>query len=198
MSVLPRQPSPRRVTSIVVSPAPSSRSNCSTAWSSKAGRGGGVLLNESREPHFRNILPGFRLLNAASIPGLLRMIYQPSRIKEPEQKCCEDKGQGSSDAGSLAGEESKQLAELEPGKENVKNLLDNRKIDSEDSREVNLLKMLHKADCTDNRSTWCEMEKSLDKMAKNTSDGTEKCNWKLGADVGVKLLESDGGTANLE
>nr|GMD09677.1 hypothetical protein Iba_chr06dCG10440 [Ipomoea batatas] len=71
-------------------------------------------------------------------------------------------------------------------------------IDSEDSREVNLLKMLHKADCTDNRSTWCEMEKSLDKMAKNTSDGTEKCNWKLGADVGVKLLESDGGTANLE
>nr|GLL31438.1 hypothetical protein Itr_chr07CG09510 [Ipomoea trifida] len=27
------------------------------------------------------------------LPGLLRMIYQPSRTKEPEQKCCEDKGQ---------------------------------------------------------------------------------------------------------
>nr|GMC74129.1 hypothetical protein Iba_chr03cCG7330 [Ipomoea batatas] len=73
---------------------------------------------------------------------------------------------------------------------------DKDKSSVEDSREVNLLKMLHKADCTDNRSTWCEMEKSLDKMAKNTSDGTEKCNWK--ADVGVKLLESDGGIANLE
>nr|GMD09113.1 hypothetical protein Pyn_20557 [Ipomoea batatas] len=64
-------------------------------------RSSGVLGVEEPHQSIPNLVVklycGDDTVGEASIPGLLRMIYQPSRTKEPEQKCCEDKGQGTVD-----------------------------------------------------------------------------------------------------